>query len=58
MVEMARKLGMPVITEGVETLEQVNDLTRMGCDTFQGYYFSRPVSVEEFEERYFKEKQE
>ena len=55
---MARKLGMPVITEGVETLEQVNDLTRMGCDTFQGYYFSRPVSVEEFEERYFKEKQE
>ena len=58
VVEMARKLGMPVITEGVETLEQVNDLTRMGCDTFQGYYFSRPVSVQEFEERYFREKQE
>ena len=52
VVRMAKELGMPVITEGVETREQVHDLTHMGCDTFQGYYFSKPVDVETFERRY------
>lgn len=57
VVQMARKLEMPVITEGVETLEQVKELTRMGCNTFQGYYFSKPVPVEDFEARYLKKQQ-
>ena len=37
---------------GVKTIEQVYMLTKMGCDTFQGYYFSKPISVEEFEKQY------
>ena len=52
IVKMAKKLKMPVITEGVETAEQVRTLTKMGCDMFQGYYFSKPISVAEFEDAY------
>ena len=52
IVKMAKKLQMPVITEGVETEEQVHTLTKMGCDMFQGYYFSKPISVADFEDAY------
>ena len=52
IVKMAKKLQMPVITEGVETAEQVHTLTKMGCDMFQGYYFSKPISVAAFEKEY------
>ena len=45
---------MTVITEGVETKNQLDFLSDMGCDMFQGFYFSKPVSVEKFEERYMK----
>jgi EAL domain-containing protein (putative c-di-GMP-specific phosphodiesterase class I) len=40
---------MDVITEGVETQRQVEALVAMGCKSFQGYYFSRPVPLEDFE---------
>ena len=43
---------MEVIMEGVETKEQLLMLTEMGCRMFQGYYFSRPIPVEEFEGTY------
>jgi EAL domain-containing protein (putative c-di-GMP-specific phosphodiesterase class I) len=49
---------MTVITEGVETERQVKFLTGAGCDIFQGFYFSRPISVEDFEKKYFLEKKE
>ena len=52
IIVLADKLGMEVITEGVETEKQLSMLTRMGCKMFQGYYFSRPVPVDEFEEKY------
>lgn len=52
IVKMAKKLQMPVITEGVEKAEQVHTLTKMGCDVFQGYYFSKPISVADFEDAY------
>ena len=54
VVEMAKELGMSVITEGVETEEQVEYLTQIGCDMFQGYYFARPMEVEMFEEKYMR----
>ena len=44
---------MDVITEGVETEQQLRILTEMGCRHFQGYYFSRPIPVDEFESKYF-----
>ena len=50
VIDMAQSLGMDVITEGVETEQQLRDLLSMGCQHFQGYYFSRPIPVEEFEQ--------
>ena len=49
IVDMAGKLGMDTVTEGVETKEQLAMLTKMGCNLFQGFYFARPVPVGEFE---------
>ncbi|MGN0394724.1 MAG: EAL domain-containing protein, partial [Coprococcus sp.] len=52
IIALSKQLGMPVITEGVETIEQVNFLKEIGCDMFQGYYFAKPMSVEQFENTY------
>ena len=49
IIVMAHKLGIQVIAEGVETEEQKNLLISAECDYAQGYYFSRPVSAEEFD---------
>lgn len=49
VVDMAQLLGMDVIAEGVETTRQLDVLVSMGCRHFQGYYFSRPIPVGEFE---------
>ena len=49
---MAKELGMEVITEGVRNEEHVAFLTEAGCDIFQGFYFDKPISVEEFEAQY------
>ena len=52
IILLAKRLDIPVITEGVETREQVKFLSEMGCEMFQGYFFARAVPVSEFEERY------
>lgn len=52
IINLSNNLGMPVITEGVETKEQVEFLTRIGCHVFQGYYFAKPMPVDVFEETY------
>ena len=49
---MTKKLRMEVITEGVERKEQVDRLSAMGCKTFQGYYFDRPLPVPDFISKY------
>lgn len=48
VMHLADELQMPVIAEGLETEEQLQLLKRIGCKTGQGYYFSKPISVEEF----------
>jgi diguanylate cyclase (GGDEF)-like protein len=50
IVVMAHKLGLKVIAEGVETEQQRDLLTQIGCDYGQGYLFSRPLPVDDFEE--------
>jgi len=52
VIGLSKHLDMPVITEGVETAEQVAFLSEMGCDMFQGYYFAKPMSIKEFEATY------
>ena len=52
IIDMAKALDMTVITEGVELESQADALAIMGCDYFQGYYFSRPIPVPVFEKRY------
>ena len=52
IITLAGKHGMKVITEGVETKKQLYMLVEMGCDMYQGYYFSKPIPVDEFEKKY------
>jgi len=47
VVSMAHTIGMQVVAEGVETKEQLEYLGSIGCDTVQGYYFSKPLPIEE-----------
>lgn len=48
IIAMARSLGIGVTGEGVETKEQLDFLRRHGCDSMQGYYFSKPIPADEF----------
>ena len=50
VVEMARSLRVPAIVEGVEDEGQYRLMKQAGCDVVQGYYFSRPVDADAFEE--------
>jgi EAL domain-containing protein (putative c-di-GMP-specific phosphodiesterase class I) len=49
VIAMAHKLGMKVVAEGVETLEQRSILTEAGCDFGQGYLFAKPMPASQFE---------
>lgn len=49
IIDMAHRLGLPVIAEGVETKAQADMLLSFGCKQMQGYYFSKPVPANDFE---------
>ena len=49
VVRMAKWLHLPSIVEGVETMEQVDFLKCIGCEYAQGYYYAKPMPVEEYE---------
>ena len=49
IVAMAKCLGIPTTAEGTETREQLELARAAGCDTLQGYYFSQPRRIAEFD---------
>ncbi len=54
IINMAEDLGMETLTEGVETAKQFEKLFAMGCKLYQGYYFSKPVPLSDFEKQWFE----
>ena len=52
IIHMSTDLNIVPLTEGVETEKQYDELSRMGCKLFQGYFFARPMSVSDFEAHY------
>ena len=45
IVALARNLGIDVVAEGVETVHQLSQLQALGCESVQGFYFSKPVDI-------------
>lgn len=56
VVNMAKQMQMPIVVEGVETQKQEDFLRKLGCRYTQGYYYYRPLPVEEFEKLLWDEK--
>jgi diguanylate cyclase (GGDEF)-like protein len=50
VIAMAKDLGITTIAEGVESEEQARMLASMGCDGVQGYFYSQPLEVSEYEQ--------
>ena len=51
-MELGRKMGIQIVAEGIETEEQLAVLRACGVELAQGFLFSRPISTDEYEERY------
>ena len=45
VIQIAKSLGMHIVQEGVETIEEVETLKKLGCDIVQGYYYSKPLTL-------------
>jgi EAL domain-containing protein (putative c-di-GMP-specific phosphodiesterase class I) len=52
ILALGKTLGVTIVAEGVETLEQQNFLRRHACHEMQGFYFSRPIPPDQFAEFY------
>ena len=48
MVELTKKLDIPLIAEGVEEKKQLIYLNKLGCRYIQGYYYSKPMKKDDF----------
>ncbi len=49
LIQLFKSLGIKVVAEGIENEQQKKALKDMRCDMIQGYFYSRPVTVSEFE---------
>lgn len=56
IIDMAHKLDIKVVAEGIENKEQLEYLRKIGCDIIQGYIYEKPITIEKFENKYLKEK--
>jgi diguanylate cyclase (GGDEF)-like protein len=58
IIALAKGLNLKIVAEGVENKIQRDFLIDHGCDYIQGYYYSPPISAEDFEKKYLKEENE
>ena len=56
VISCCKQLNMRTVAEGIETKSQYEEIKRIGCNLGQGYYFSKPIPIEEFENKYLKKK--
>ena len=54
IIQMGHNLDMKIIAEGVELEEQVNYIKSIGCNQYQGFYFSKPLNTNDFEKLFLK----
>ena len=54
LITILKKFGYMVTAEGIETKEMADLMTSVGCDYLQGYYFSKPLPMDEFSKKYSK----
>lgn len=52
IILMLKNIGFDVICEGIETEEEKNTISNLGCDKIQGYYYGRPMPATDFEQKY------
>jgi len=52
VIDLAKKLNMKIVAEGIESKEQVEFLTEQECDLIQGYFYAKPMPISEFEQKY------
>ncbi|WP_461482121.1 EAL domain-containing protein [Porticoccus sp.] len=55
IVALATSMGLKTVAEGVENEAQYQILQKLGCNICQGYYFSKPLPIDEFAEKYFRQ---
>ena len=54
IISLAKELGFVCLAEGAESKNQVDRLRDLGCEIIQGYYYSKPIPLSEYEEKYLK----
>ena len=52
IIRLAKELGFTCLAEGAETKPQVDKLRELGCEVIQGYYYSKPIPLDEYEKKY------
>ena len=54
IITLAKELGFVCLAEGAEIKDQVNSLRKLGCEIIQGYYYSKPIPISEYDKKYLK----
>lgn len=51
MIRVTQAIGMDMVAEGVETKDQADFLSECGCDIAQGFYYAKPMQLEDFNKK-------
>ncbi len=54
IIKIGQELNLKIVAKGVEKIEEINSLKEFGLSTFQGFFYEKPLSINEFEERYLR----